>query len=668
MLRADRLLHFISQLQTEDHPLQRRQLLLHYIRKLTDADLVAVFVLDKRLQQLVLLSYSDLLSATTTNPSLDSLPSVPLTGIFGSALSSQGLLLFPDLSLEKRALAEELAWAPPGTRVVLSTVRENSLPSSELGLLVLTFASPKNSVPDPIAYEGDLLICAALLSSYLSLPEEEPVPHRLRHELPAAYDELDRAVALLLRNRRAEQRGTLPELLYSLSSISDLYELGLLIGSDISLPELYQHILSSLGRVILAHSSCLLFFEPAYKHFIPVASQGTELSYDILARSLDSREMERLALRGPGETIAPILLGDQRLLLVTLSCNCSLLAIVALAVTESDSLLDERSLLLSYMGNVAALILKNHELHLLALQDFVEQERNRIARDIHDGSVQNIGYVLRWLASLHDRLALQPAPSLPDKDLLAELAHATQILDQGLQGLRHDLSSLLPLELEEQDFSAALEHLITDFKHNEPALLLSYHAELPVIQSSTLQTAIFRCVQEALNNIRKHAHARSASVRLSLDQNELVVEVQDDGVGFHYDLAASHLASDASSSPDSDGRVLSQIQTDSKQHFGLRSMLDRAKSVGGSVELLTHPGSGTLLKARFPLTSPPILLTTRERDVLRLINEGLSNAQIALKLSISRETVKSHIHHIMQKLQVHDRTLAATTAVRQGLL
>lgn len=64
----------------------------------------------------------------------------------------------------------------------------------------------------------------------------------------------------------------------------------------------------------------------------------------------------------------------------------------------------------------------------------------------------------------------------------------------------------------------------------------------------------------------------------------------------------------------------------------------------------------------------PVTLTRRERDVLRLIVEGMTNRAIAEQLSISNDTVKSHIRHIIQKLQVKDRTQAAVIATRQGWL
>ena len=94
-------------------------------------------------------------------------------------------------------------------------------------------------------------------------------------------------------------------------------------------------------------------------------------------------------------------------------------------------------------------------------------------------------------------------------------------------------------------------------------------------------------------------------------------------------------------------------------------MQERIKQAGGTLEIVSKPRAGTILTARFPLSQPPLVLTNREREVLRLLVDGATNRAIADSLSVSIETVKSHVHHIMQKLQVKDRTQAAVLAARK---
>ena len=106
-------------------------------------------------------------------------------------------------------------------------------------------------------------------------------------------------------------------------------------------------------------------------------------------------------------------------------------------------------------------------------------------------------------------------------------------------------------------------------------------------------------------------------------------------------------------------------QNGSSVHFGLRMMQERVEQAGGTLEIASKPGAGTTLKARFPLLPLAESLTNREREVLRLLVDGSTNRMIAVKLSVSIETVKSHVRHIMQKLHVKDRTQAAVMATKQ---
>jgi len=91
----------------------------------------------------------------------------------------------------------------------------------------------------------------------------------------------------------------------------------------------------------------------------------------------------------------------------------------------------------------------------------------------------------------------------------------------------------------------------------------------------------------------------------------------------------------------------------------------RVEQAGGVLDITSKLNAGTTIKAHFPLALSPLALTNREREVLRLLVDGATNRAIASTLSVSIETVKSHVHHIMQKLQVKDRTQAAVLATRK---
>jgi signal transduction histidine kinase len=282
----------------------------------------------------------------------------------------------------------------------------------------------------------------------------------------------------------------------------------------------------------------------------------------------------------------------------------------------------------------------------VTLQEAIDQERNRIARDIHDGAAQQIAHVLHKLEFVQRILPKQPEVAL------REINRSTLILKESLNDLRHGIASLIPVELEKQEFVPALQALLDEHTHDTPFLKIRYEGDDLSLLPLSLEVVIFRFIQEALNNVRKHAHATEVIVRIRVLAHLLAVSVSDNGRGFHIKQVMN----------------MNVEQGDAIQHLGLRTMRERIVQAGGNWEIQSKPGAGTKVKATFFLEMLPASLTHREREVLQLLAAGLTNRVIAEKLSVSVETVKSHVHHIMQKMHVNDRTQAAVEATKQRLL
>ncbi len=282
----------------------------------------------------------------------------------------------------------------------------------------------------------------------------------------------------------------------------------------------------------------------------------------------------------------------------------------------------------------------------MQLQKAIDEERSRIARDIHDGAAQHIAHVLHKLEFIQRIWEKQPDVALQ------EIERTTAILQEGLHDLRHDIASLVPAQLEEQGFATALQSLFEEYRQSEPALSITYEGIDTQFLPFTLEAPVFRIIQEALHNIRKHAQADHVEICIHILAGLLLVEVSDNGTGFDETKFTSG----------------SQTRTATMQHMGLYSMRKRVQQAGGKWEIVSKPGRGTTIKALFPLTRPTAVLTHREQEVLRLLVEGLTNREIATRLSVSIETVKSHVHHIMQKMHVNDRASLAVKATQQGWL
>ncbi len=280
-------------------------------------------------------------------------------------------------------------------------------------------------------------------------------------------------------------------------------------------------------------------------------------------------------------------------------------------------------------------------------QAAVDRERRRIARDLHDGAAQGITHAIHAL-ELAERV-LEKQPQVAQR----EIQHARETLLKSLDALRHDISALLPAPLEQGDFAEAVRALFADFRQQEPAINLRDDIQIERLPAS-LEAPLYRFLQEALHNVRKHARARHVSVQIQSSPGLLLTQVSDDGIGFAVEQALGP-----------GGQACYAAQKSAAAHFGLRSMRERIEQAGGTLEIASKPRAGTALTARFPLAHSPLALTSREREVLRLLAQGATNRAIAEALSVSVETVKSHVHHIMQKLQVKDRTQAAVLAARK---
>ncbi len=647
MATKDRLLRLITRLQNEVSMPRARYLLLRYMREISDAQRVALFVLDKTENTLVLLAQSrgHMSASSKDNTPVPTAKHISLDGLLGSTLLTQGPLSIADLYADPRTLPEECAWGWPGGLAILSAVN-GARPSGEQGVLLLCFAPahPHKTIEEGrsehhaiIEHGSDLLICITLLSTYLSRTEQwtgvvenaSPRTRRLTSARSPRYDVFKQQL--------------LPEMIYTLS---ELYEIGLVIGTNVEVHELYQHLLTHLRLVADAPSGCLLLYHLKQHQFSVAATQGNELPCTMLMASLDSATMEKLAMRGPGETLTTASIDGQHVLLVTLSCNCMLLGVVVLSTANVTELVDERRLLITSMGHVAALILRNYDLHVSQQKEAINYERGRIARDLHDGVAQQIVYVLHKLEFIQYLLEKQPTRS---EAALSEVKKAVSGLVTSLNDLRHGISSLLPAQLAERSFADALQDLFNEYMSSTYGLEIFCTRDELERLPSTLEVASFRLIQEALNNVRKHAFATRVFVRIRVLPDLLMVEINDNGIGFQTDQVANATG-----------------DTDNIQHIGLRTMRERVQEMGGQWEIQSKPGEGTTVKARFPLETSEIILTGREQEVLRLVVEGLTNRAIARQLSISTETVKSHVHHIMRKMRVRDRTQAAVVATRQG--
>lgn len=199
----------------------------------------------------------------------------------------------------------------------------------------------------------------------------------------------------------------------------------------------------------------------------------------------------------------------------------------------------------------------------------IEEERARIARDLHDGVAQVL-----YLLALKADMTAGLVESRPGQ-VRAELQEIGQRSRQVIREIRRTIFALRPLDWSAAGFVPALQKFVEDFAEQ-----LNWQVEFSTGDGlsvpHSLQPTVFRLVQESLNNAAKHAHARRVWVALAQDSRRLNLVVRDDGAGFI--------------PPETPGKGL-----------GLRQMRRRAEAVGGGFRLDSRPGGGTSVTAWIPL-------------------------------------------------------------------
>jgi signal transduction histidine kinase len=199
-----------------------------------------------------------------------------------------------------------------------------------------------------------------------------------------------------------------------------------------------------------------------------------------------------------------------------------------------------------------------------------EEERQRIARELHDGLVPVLASLSIRLHTVGKRLD-QDEHSLAGE--IKELAELAQTSSRDIRRLVHDLR---PVALDELGLVPALRQHLARCEQ-EHGLVVDLMAEAGERLPAPVETALFRIVQEAVNNVLRHAQAQHVAVTLVRQADHVELRIADDGQGFDLQLPRS-------------GR-----------HVGLWSMRERVEQLGGQFEVRSAPGQGTAVTARVPL-------------------------------------------------------------------
>jgi len=200
-----------------------------------------------------------------------------------------------------------------------------------------------------------------------------------------------------------------------------------------------------------------------------------------------------------------------------------------------------------------------------------DEEAKRIAHVLHDETGQLLAAVYISL----DQTAKQLTPAKK-----AQIAEAKELLDQVQERLRGLSHELYPTFLAQFGLVASLEYLAEQMS-KRAGVKITVDGQLQTPLSSLSALALYRVVQEAINNTVHHARANTVHIRLLEDQNSVYCSIRDDGIGFDVEAASSRLKTD-------------------DMGLGLDGMRERISAVDGTLQILSAPGLGTELHIGIP--------------------------------------------------------------------
>lgn len=427
-----------------------------------------------------------------------------------------------------------------------------ALPALVVGLIEVL----SDTVLDPVLpFPGDaLLVAFAVLCLSIALAG-------------VAFRRIDAlAVDLAARNRELEARAASAAALHRVSvAITALVDLRLILEA-----------ITDNARTLLKADVAVILLVDADGRLAPAASSG------LVREAAAGAEGTGIGAAGPGTEPDDVLqflppdLATSRLA-NALNRGAETIGMLAIGSRAARSFDADDIETLASLANQASIAIENARLHARLRELAVETERARIAREMHDGLAQVLGYVSTKSQAADELLATGRVADA--RGQLGELTAAARSIyvdvREAILGLRSPITPELGLV-------GAIEAYARRFA--EASKLIVTVEASPGARAATLgpdaEAQVFRIIQESLTNVRKHAAAGRVAVHLDRVEDGLLVELVDDGHGF--DEPSPWRSADW-------------------PHYGQAAMRERAADIGGRISWSTGPGGGGVIRLAVPL-------------------------------------------------------------------
>lgn len=213
------------------------------------------------------------------------------------------------------------------------------------------------------------------------------------------------------------------------------------------------------------------------------------------------------------------------------------------------------------------------ERHNITISNVQEEDRQRIARDLHDTSLQNLVHLVHQIELCN--LYIDQDPNKAKQ----ELSLVSKSLKEVMEEIRNIIFDLRPMSFDSNSIKAGFERLLEKVNQIGKYEIISDIDDVSC-ENNFILVYLYRTVQESLINIVKHAEASKISFRCKSYENICMIDIEDDGKGFKYETE----------------------DTKTDAHFGLSLMRERVELLNGKFEIFSSEGEGTKIHIEIPLT------------------------------------------------------------------
>ncbi len=365
--------------------------------------------------------------------------------------------------------------------------------------------------------------------------------------------------------------------------IEALYQADERILRNVTLIQVFQTLVDVSVSMLKADRSVVFVWSEERNKIIPRVSHGFRpetlyaLNFDqgesTVGQTMKTGEtlivldVKLSALRGDIQTVIRDE-GIQSFAHFPIVVDGNVIAIFNVAYTRPNAFNDDTIRLFTSLVNRAALSIANMQLFEQTKDLAVMEERNRLARDLHDSAKQKAFAALAQLGTANGILKTKP------NDVKIHLTEAETLVFEVIQELTFLIQEIYPIALQEKGLPTTLREYVFEWENrNDMEVKLTIRNERPL--PLEIEQAVYRIIQEALANVARHSKAKRADISLVYNTESLQIMIADDGHGFDMNQRAKGM--------------------------GFRSMRERINSVRGNIQIQSAPDQGTRLIAQVPI-------------------------------------------------------------------